>query len=572
MHPDLKRALPREGEELRLAGNAPLPLDSDRAVWLVEEGLVEVFAVSRDGTGPRTHLCTLGPGQALCGTSPNGHRLGLLAVGQTGTRLRRLGSERVGELARELAVAADLASRLDGWLVSLLAETARGAAPKVFEDLRPGAETHLAEAGRTARAREGVAWARPLEGASHLLGEETLAIREGALVPVPEGLWLLSVGEARISTLGTEDVLRQGEIWDGLARFHELCLGYVALRLERGELQERERLERKADLDRSTLRGAYAQLASVLRQKTAGQSGVEETPDPLLAACRLAGQAAAITIRALPEHQAGARQGDLLTRICEASRVRVRRVILREDWWRRDNGPLVAFRTLDEERKVRRPVALLPLSAHSYEIVDPVERTRTPVDAAVSETLSGEAYMFYPPLPERPVTKGDLLRMAFRSRDDLLTILLMGMLGGLLGLFVPVLTGHVFGNVIPGADRGQLAQITLALIVAALAASAFQVTRSTAMLRLGGKMDGTVQASFFRRYTVGDLANRSMGIDTIRNLFMGNVLTSILAAVFSIFSFALLFYYSWRLALVATLLVAILARKETSSRISGPSS
>jgi ATP-binding cassette subfamily C protein len=49
-----------------------------------------------------------------------------------------------------------------------------------------------------------------------------------------------------------------------------------------------------------------------------------------------------------------------------------------------------------------------------------------------------------------------------------------------------------------------------------------------------------------------------MGIDSIRELLTGNVLTSILAAVFSLFSFGLLFYYSFRLALVALGLVAVL--------------
>ncbi|HEX3130137.1 MAG TPA: NHLP bacteriocin export ABC transporter permease/ATPase subunit, partial [Thermoanaerobaculia bacterium] len=265
------------------------------------------------------------------------------------------------------------------------------------------------------------------------------------------------------------------------------------------------------------------------------------------------------------------RQGDLLTRICEASRVRARRIILREDWWRRDNGPLVGFRTVEGDPKAKEPVALIPASARSYELIDPVAGTRTPVDAAVAETLSGDGFMFYPPLPERPVSKADLLAMALRERrDDLGTILFMGLCGGLLALLVPILTGQVFGNVIPSADRGQLAQIAMALIVAALASAAFQVTRSIAVLRLGGKLDGTVQSavwdrllalpvSFFRRYTVGDLASRSMGIDAIRDMLTGNVLTSMLAAVFSLFSFALLFYYSWRLALVGTALVAVLA-------------
>ena len=547
------------GDEVRLGANTPLPLDSQGTIWLVEEGTVEVFAVSRDGTGPRTHLRTAEQGQVVCEAPLDGSRFSLLAVGHTGTRLRRLDP------------AGDLAGLLDGWIQGLLAGNLRAAAPKVFEELRPGSETLLPEAGRAARPREGVAWVRHLEGESRLMGEEALAIRNGALVPVPEGLWLVSAGESRIAASATADLLRQKGLWEGLSRFHELCLEYVALQLERNERQERERLGRKADLDRATLRGAYAQLASVLQPQELAGPGMEETSDPLLAACRLVGQAQGIVIRSRPETQGGIRQGDLLTRICEASRVRARRVILREDWWRRDNGPLVAFRTLDEERKVRRPVALLPTSPRSYDLVDPVERTRTPVDAAVSESLSGEGYMLYPPLPERPVGKGDLLRMALRDRkDDLGAIVLMGVCGGLLGLFVPILTGQVFGNVIPAADRGQLMQITLALIVAAVASAAFQVTRSVAVLRLGGKVDGTVQAavwdrllslpaSFFRQYTVGDLANRSMGIDTIRNLLMGNVLTSVLAAVFSLFSFALLFWYSWRLALLATGLILVLA-------------
>ncbi len=574
---DLRRAT-AAGEELRLTGNAPLALDSATSVWLVEEGLVEVFAAAwaADGTaGPRTHICSAAAGQALFGAAPaaGGTRLGLLAVGQPGTRLRRLDAADVRELLRDPVFAADLAGRLDGWLVRLLAGVAPAAAPKVFAELHPGSETHLEAAGRVARTREGVAWARHLVGSTLLLGEESLALADGAVFPVPEGAWLVSAGEARLTSEATTALLAAGGdgLWQGLARFHEHCLAYAALEGERAEQRRRERLDRKSALDRGTLRVAYGRLASVLAPPTASGPVLEETSDLLLAACRLAGAAQGIAFRSPPEAAARTEAADPLSRLCGLARVRSRRVILRDDWWRRDNGPLVGYRWLDAEQKKKRPVALLPVSPRRYEMVDPVDGTRTPVEASLAESLSGEAHMFYPPLPERQVGRRDLLRIAFEGRrQDLTTVVLMGMGGGLLGLLLPILTGQVFGGAIPGANRSQLLQITLALVVGAFAAAAFQVTRSVAMLRVGGKIDGALQTAvwsrllslpvgFFRRFTVGDLASRAMGADAIREMMTGNVLTSVLAAVFSVFSFALLFHYSGRLALVAVGLVLVLA-------------
>src|SRR5918992_3898379 len=90
------------GASLRLAGNTPLPLDSGASVWLVEEGVVEVFATgfAADGAArPRIHLCTTTAGQALFGAAVerDGDHQGLLAVGQPGARLRRLDAAEVRE-------------------------------------------------------------------------------------------------------------------------------------------------------------------------------------------------------------------------------------------------------------------------------------------------------------------------------------------------------------------------------------------------------------------------------------------------------------------------------------------
>ncbi len=569
----LREALHGEAEELEAGGNSPFFLDG-AAAWLVVEGKVEVFAVPRAEGSPREHVGTAGPGGLLFGLGTAGPTgMALLAVGARGTRLLRVEARRLLEIARAAGCEAGLAGGLDGWVRGLTAQIDRTASPKAYRALRPGAAESLDGEGIALRTADGVVWVRSLDGPLWFLGRPELALPPGVWLPVTDETWVVSGGAAHIEVLDTPALLAEaggGSLWDGLALFHGFFLAWARARMEKTAAEERERLGRKAELDRASLERASSRLASVLAAVPVREGALGGAESPLLASCRLVGTALGVEIQRPPESETASRQGDLLQRICAASRIRQRRVILRGDWWRRDNGPLVAFRVLDEAQKTRRAVALLPTSPRSYELVDPVERTRVAVDARVAESLSGEAFMFYPPLPSRPLGMVDLLRAAVRERRrDLATIVLMGVSGGLLGMVVPIVTGRIFGGAIPAADRPRLVQLTVALVLAAAAAAIFQVTRSIAVLRLGGKMDGSVQAAvwdrllslpvtFFRRYTVGDLANRSLGLDTIRDLLTGNILTSILASVFSVFSFGLLFWYSPRLALLATVLVLVL--------------
>jgi NHLM bacteriocin system ABC transporter ATP-binding protein len=106
------------------------------------------------------------------------------------------------------------------------------------------------------------------------------------------------------------------------------------------------------------------------------------------------------------------------------------------------------------------------------------------------------------------------------------------------------------------------------LITAAIAAILFRLVQSFAVLRMTGRMESSLQAAiwdrilnlpvpFFRRYSAGDLATRGMAISEMRRVLSSAALSSIFTAVFSVFSFALLFYFSVQLALVATALTAL---------------
>src|SRR5208283_3772854 len=118
----------------------------------------------------------------------------------------------------------------------------------------------------------------------------------------------------------------------------------------------------------------------------------------------------------------------------------------------------------------------------------------------------------------------------------------------------------------PGAQRATLTELSIFLVISALATALFTLTRSLATLRLQSKMEASIQAAvwdrllslpvpFFRKFTSGDLARRSLGISQIREVLTGTAFSSILTGIFSVASCALMFYYSWRLGLIASALV-----------------
>lgn len=561
-----------------IGGNRPLRLDTETSVWLVESGRVEIFAVcGAAGEGPRIHLSTAFAGEMIFGVhSLEEQSTSLLALGAQDTRLLRLPLDAVKSFARQGHQADALAAGVDRWLSTLFQKISRTAAPNHFKSLQAGTEVELDEKERWARTAGDVVWVRHLAGESRFLGREELPLRPaGHLVPVSGETWLESFGDTSLSCVATVHLLKSGTLWEGLGRFHQLFLDYVELEIETSRNRDRERLTRRLELDQQTLDTASRRLAAVLSGDVASAtSPFSGDTDPLLIAIQEAGARLGLEFQIPPEGRQSANHGQYLMRICDSSQVRARQVILRDSWWLHDNGPLIAFRAQEGDKPKRLhgdPVALLPTSPTSYDIFDPTEGTRRRIDASVAETLEGEAFMLYPSLPARSVDMKDLLRLALRGQErDLGTLALMGLGAGALALLVPILTGHIIGNIIPEADRSQLWPMMWAMVAAALAIASFSVVRGLAMLRLSGKLDGALQSaiwsrllslptSFFRQYSVGDLVSRAMGIDAIRNLLVGRVAISFLDAIFSILSLGLLFYYSVYLAVRAVALTTVLA-------------
>jgi NHLM bacteriocin system ABC transporter ATP-binding protein len=554
-----------KGVLLELEGNLPLILNQGQRAWLVLAGGVDIFwseLKDNQPAGALNHLFRVPQGQLFLEfQGPAGEGPGLLAVTLPGTRLCELTLAGLQELSRQTQGGEIVGGLMEKWITavsSYLAENRPLPPDSLF--LRAGTEVMLSR-GQTVFPAHEVLWISHQAGSTKFLSlEELPAIHSPCFFPLCQFTWLEAEANTRLQAVATAEFLQLDQTWQGLQAFHRLVLAYLPCEHCRFITAEASSFDAQVQANQDHLAGSFARLASVLEP---GEPLPRiEGEFPLLAACRLVGEALGIAIQSPPAHRYREQHEVDLQEIARVSRFRVRQVKLRGDWWRRDNGPLLGFAAAGQ-----RPVALMPSSPTSYKLHGSSRRASIEVGPDVAAGLSPTAYFFYRPFPNQVLNALNLVRFSMCGlAKDILTVLLMGAAGGILGLLTPVATGLLFDHIIPGNERGQLFHITLLLIVFASAAAMFQITRNLATLRIEGKMETTLQAalwdhvlklpaSFFKDYSSGDLAIRANAISAIRERLSSTVVTSILSLLFSVFSFALLLFYNWQCALLALVII-----------------
>jgi NHLM bacteriocin system ABC transporter ATP-binding protein len=554
-----------KGSVLEVAGNIPLILNQGRRAWVILAGGVDIFwADFKDSqpAGALNHLFRLAPNQMFLECEgPPSDGPGLLAVPLPGTNLCELALAGLQELGRQPEEAEIIGALLENWVseVSRFLAEDRPLPPDSHMS-RPGTKVTLSP-GQAVFPGHGVLWVEYQVGSARFLSlEELPTIQSPAFFPLCRFTWLEAQTDSQFQAVTTAEFLQLDQAWQGLQEFHRQVLAFLPCEHCRFIATEARSFEAQVQASEEHLAGSFARLVSVL--DTGESLARTEGESPLLGACRLVGESLGLTIEAPPSHRYQAHHGSDLQEIARVSRCRVRRVRLRGDWWRRDNGPLLGFTAADQS-----PVALIPASPKSYQLHDPGRRAVIEVTLEAAASLSPTAYFFYRPFPNQALTVLDLMRFSVRGlSNDLFAVLLMGVAGGILGLLTPVATGLLFDHIIPSNDRGHLFHLTLLLVVFAFASAMFQITRNLATLRIEGKMETTLQSAvwdhllklpvpFFKNYSSGDLAIRANAITAIRQRLSSTVVTSILSLLFSTFGFALLLFYNWQCAILAAMVI-----------------
>ncbi|MEH2002628.1 MAG: NHLP bacteriocin export ABC transporter permease/ATPase subunit [Nostoc sp.] len=548
-----------QGQVYIVNGNEPILLDDPLRVWIIQSGSMALFAVTvKDGVieGMRRYLYSISQGEALFGTaakSANQHRQ-ILAVPIGETELLQIHKECYCELIASGDVKA--IAWIENWLLQIGGVFSQIIMPAIHVKAE-GQSRFSLNNGQTFQPKTSVTcWVQLTQGIVRFLGfEELILTTSTTAFPLTDKMWLEAVEGVQLTTKTTNEFQNSDILLTGLSQLHTQLLQCLNL-LDEQELQaEMTRLRDRQRLNRQVTAQAIGSLASTLSSQD-GDFFNEGTP--LLVAAGAVGRAMGIKICPPSRSENLKLIKEPLEAIVRASRIRMRQVLLRDNWWEKDSGPIVAYTQQDN-----RPVALLPISATRYEIFDPVEHTRFRVDERIAATLAPVAYMFYRSLPDKVLQAVDILRFTLKGRkQDLLVILFTGIAVTLLGMLTPYATSIIVDNAIPDSDRGLLLQIGLGLLVAALATGLFGLTQGFALLRIETAGDASTQAgvwdrllslpvSFFREYTTGDIFSRVSSVSTISRRISGRTLINLLTSLFALFYLGQLFYYNYKLALIA---------------------
>ncbi len=548
-----------------IGGNRILRLSGDSTSWIIESGEIDLFAARLSDDAPtsrRRHVARFAPGEVLFAGPADAHDYGLIAVPAGKCRIRAVDLSFLVGLSLCSDSMSTLCRQIESWIGRISTGVFDLMPPKEHATAIPG-EGMVIEAGRFVRATNETVWTLLETGEACLMGLPNLRIsaNDAFATPVEPNLWLESLTVCETRCFSTLDRLIEGTMWEDLHGFHQTIIQAIGEAEKSDQGKDYHRLTKWEESDRQALADAVGHLATVMSDQP---DSFISSEDPLLSACSMVGSAASIRVKA-PAESDGDRSRGRLERIAAASRFRIRRVALRDEWWRFDAGPLLGL-VVEDNGQTRLPVALIPGTSGSYRMVNPGAGGSAIVDEHVNATIGPFAYSFYRPFADKALSAWAVFTFAAKGcRGDFLTILLMGVAAGLLGLATPIITGVIFNSVIPGAERLQLTHMIGALLACATATAFFQLVRGIAVLRIESKMDASVQSavwdrllnlstSFFRRFAAGDLAVRAGGISEIRRLLSGATITSLLSGLFSIFNLALLFYYDPQLALCALLM------------------
>lgn len=562
-----------------LTVNTPFLLHEPEKFYFLQTGQVHIYTVrieDNEPVGQRFYFTNVEAGKLILSIADENNQMGFLVDALEETLIYEFTQS---QLQKWFAM-----PELTPLLVGLFDEAVETMAYALAENsnhpnktaqvLVEGKEKLILRQGELLSVQRGVAWAKISANKLNNLRynvyinfpyiEETE--KGDILIPITRHTLLASERNVGIKFIQTNEAIASLMALDGWKLLHAPIITLERNEIALGQMLDQQLLERKYTKQVAQAQQVLQDTHKVLNnthQNKYTQWTDENTAggdNMLFQTCQIVAGQHGIKLNFPAELS----ETDPIAAIMQASQVRYREVLLQGNWYKKDTGAILAFETETAE-----PIALIPINGHEYEAYKPATKETWRVKPDNVARIDKLAYTLYASFPNRAISLWDLVQFGILS-DRKAVYLLLAMAGGatLLGMLLPIITEVLFDFVIPNARHFDLIHIGLGLLMTTFGYLLFRLTEGYALLRIETKIDSRMQAAvwdrllnlpatFFRKFSTGDLADRTMGLNHIRQMLSESVIMGLLGGVFAVLNFGLLFYYSFWLAMLVLLLVFI---------------
>ncbi len=240
-----------------------------------------------------------------------------------------------------------------------------------------------------------------------------------------------------------------------------------------------------------------------------------------------------------------------------------REVILESEWYTKQVGNLLVF-----TKEGHKPYVAVQKTSKSYILVDVKTNEKVALTREVEETLDVKAYMVYRPFENKELGAKDILSYCFGNvkKSDIWFIFLLALLSTGVGLLIPIINEKIFDTYIPSGDQSSLIQVGSLMVAFVIGNLTFVIVKNLASYRLSSNMGISLQSAMIQRiynmpvstygkYESADLAKRVTDISTITEMLSSVLISTLLAAIFSILYLFRMYKYSGKLAGISIALI-----------------
>ncbi|UKB83901.1 NHLP bacteriocin export ABC transporter permease/ATPase subunit [Chryseobacterium sp. MEBOG06] len=558
-------------EKIYINVENPFTLNDTDKFWMVLSGEVNVFYTKIDESGnyliPLKHFYTVQKGEilfSLLTETATENNTRLIAFSND-AKLLPIDKSKLLEMDHFF-----LKNMMNQWISKTTSVVCNGNSPRVYKALDEYKVT-LLEKNSIAFPSSGINWVHILKGEVNIYAESTNISYDklpGFLTPVSNKLWIKSLSnDTEIKVLSTREVL-QDEIYFllSLTKLEEHFYTQLNAIIDTQKLEESKHFQEKRVIEEESIRSTLQKIRSIVAGNNentyAKASQISNRKNVLFSTCQLIGEQSGFKMDE-PKHIESYENSvtNQLYAIAKSSRIRIRKIILRGTWWKEENGHLLAF-----TKKDKTPVALLQATSSSYILKDLSTGIETIINNEIAETLEPIGYMFFSGFDGKMTSVKKVANFAIKGvKKDAKVLILAALAGSVIGLLVPILSGMMYDDVIPTADKSLHTEVFTIMVMIGLVTAGLHLAQGVLQLRVETKSSINLQAgvmdhmlrlpvTFYKKFSAGDLTNRVLSINTIRQIVSSTLMTAVLSGAFSFVNLGLLFYYDSKLAWIGVCL------------------